>query len=90
MWSTASQEQEKSYPASHLDKEEGITMSREGEPELHKEEDKEDETEETHPREEEAETAVTQEFASIVTKSATILPLLFQNQKEMMGRLKEG
>ena len=48
-----------------------MKMSREGEAEPHKEKDHEEKTEETHPREEEAEKAVTQEFASIASKVTT-------------------
>ena len=63
-------------------KEEGTTMSREGETKLHMEE----KTEYTHPREEGAETALTHDFASIATKWSTILLLLIQN----LITLKEG
>ena len=82
IWTTAFQEMETSLMASHMDKEEGTTMSREGETKLHMEE----KTESTHPREEGAETAVTHDFASIATKWSTILLLLIQN----LIRLKEG
>ena len=54
MWSTASQVQQASLPASRLYRGGGMTMSIEGETEPPKEKDQEDETEETHPREKEA------------------------------------
>ena len=62
MWSTASWEQGTRHLASHPDKEESTTNSREKETELHKEE----ETEGPYPGREE--TVVTQNLASIATK----------------------
>ena len=56
-----------------------MTMGREEETKLPREE----ETGETHPRGEE--TVVTQGFAIIATKSATILLIIVQSPKERMG-----
>ena len=58
-------------------------MSTEGKTKFHRERDQEEETEETHPKEEEeAEKAATQDFVTIATRSQPILPIHAQEPRE--------